>query len=107
MMTARQFRLTKLMEECSEVIKECAKLQAFGDRKHEGKHNSVALREECMDVLVCIRLLERMGVIQRITLGNVRKHYAGKRQKITKRTAEIIEAGNVEPELIGYIPELL
>lgn len=108
MMTSEQLRLSKTAEEASEVAKECHKGMIFGTRSmHDGTLNRELIREECMDLLVCVRLLERMGIIRKIRPADIRKHFAKKRPKIMRRTADSIRDGYVEPAAIGDIPEYL
>lgn len=108
MLTSEQLRLSKTAEESSEVAKECLKGQIFGTRSvHDGELNRELIRSEIMDFLVCVRLLERMGIIRKIRPADVRRHFAKKRPKIVRRTADSIRDGLVEPSAIGDIPEYL
>lgn len=108
MLTSEQLRLSKTAEEATEVAKECLKGQIFGtDSVHNGEMNCELIREECLDLLVCIRLLERMRIIRRIKPADISKHFAKKRPKIVRRTADSIRDGHVEPAAIGDIPEAL
>lgn len=108
MLTSEQLRLSKTAEEATEVAKECLKGQIFGTHsQHDGALNRELIREECLDFLVCIRLLERMHIIKRIKPADISKHFAKKRPKIVRRTADSIRDGFVEPAAIGDIPEYL
>lgn len=108
MMTPMQFRLCKLAEENSEVIKECSKLSINGpDTRYLGRRTRDLLREEMIDVMMCYQLLVRMGVVDRITQADVRKQYLAKRGKIVRKTHDHIAAGAVEAAILNYIPETL
>lgn len=108
MLTSEQLRLSKTAEEATEVAKECLKGQIFGtDSTHNGEMNCELIREEVLDFLVCVKLLERMRIIRRVTPKDVREHFAKKRPKIMRRTADSIRDGLVEPQAIGHIPERL
>lgn len=108
MLSAAQFRLLKLAEECSEVVKECSKLMIGGPNNvYEGKPTRELLEEEILDVLVCIRLLQKAGLITTFTTGSVKAHFLAKRDKIVRRTHEHIAAGTVDQDILNYIPETL
>lgn len=107
MMTAQQFRLLKLTEECNEAGKEAAKQMQFGrDFTYYEQPNHVRTRDEILDVLVTVMLLEQMGEIEPITFQDVLKHYRGKREKIIRHTHNAIGTGLVSADILNYIPEL-
>lgn len=108
-MTVRQMRLLKLAEECNEVAQRASKQILFGDdevQRGQEYSNAWRLREEILDMLVCVALLERTGTITRITGGDVVKNFRDKRAKIMKMTALAIEQGELEPSAIA-LPEYL
>jgi len=106
-MSPGQYLLLKLGEECSEVTKEAAKQSAFGrDTAYYDEPNHVRLRSECLDVLVCILLLEHAKEIEPISYGDVLKHYRSKRERVMQTAANAISAGTVEATLYGRYPEL-
>jgi hypothetical protein len=66
--------LTITMEECSEVIKECAKIQRFGLTK-----NQDMLELEIGDLMCMIEILEEYGLIDH---EQVKMASKGKREKL-------------------------
>lgn len=84
-MNVKEYNLNQLMEECSEVIKQASKQNRFGrDEVQPGQTetNAQRLREECMDVMLCLRYLVRAGQIERILEADVDAHEVSKRGKI-------------------------
>ena len=113
-MNYEEYLLTHLIEECSEVIKTCTKIQRFG-REHfwvkEDCHNSVALATEIGDVMCLVEKLKLIGYnfysskIDReerfnralalsIKLGRV--HDDGKDTVVTRPTSIAVETGTSE-----------
>lgn len=68
--------LTITMEECGEVIKECAKIQRFG---MEG--NKVKLEAEIGDLMCMVQLLEEYNMID---MAMVAVAASSKREKLKK-----------------------
>jgi len=66
--------LTITMEECSEVIKECSKIQRFGLTP-----NKSMLELEIGDLMCMIEILEEYGMID---LEQVKMAARGKREKL-------------------------
>lgn len=84
-MNIKELNLNMLMEECAEVIQRASKQKRFGrDEIQPGKTetNAARLREECMDVMLCIRYLARAAQIERILEADVDVHEMRKRGKI-------------------------
>jgi len=108
MLTNQQLLLAKTAEEASEVQKECLKGQVYGIQSmHNGERNCDLIREEVLDLLVCIRRLEKAGIIRRIKPSDVSKHFYSKRPKIVRRTVQAIKDEQIDPECYALIPEYL
>jgi NTP pyrophosphatase (non-canonical NTP hydrolase) len=89
----QEFDLMKTMEECSEVIQAAAKVIAYGATRDvalgaESSPLPSQLREELMDILLCIRFLEHDKIILPITEEDLREHLDYKRLKIMSRRTE-------------------
>jgi NTP pyrophosphatase (non-canonical NTP hydrolase) len=90
----QQFLLLKLAEECAEVAQRASKQIQFGkDEKQkdhapvaggatESKSNSERLRDEIMDLMVLVTMLEETKEISEIT--NFHIAYAAKKIKLQK-----------------------
>lgn len=87
-MTLRQFYLTKLAEECSEVSQRALKSMQFGEHEFQpgqNESNRARLTGEVLDLLSVIQILEEeTSDIVEITDGLLEEHLRNKRNKIKK-----------------------
>lgn len=96
MMTTAQSKLLKLAEECSEVAQEAAKQMHFGpDAEYEGKLSKKRLRNELLDVVVVVRMLEQLGEIDPISEADIQAHFASKLPKINFYTKKAHALGTL------------
>lgn len=106
-MNMEEYELTLLSEELGETIDEClqaqkriSKLKRFGpDEIMSGqlKDNAQRLRDELLDVLICVELLTERGLFKRITQQDVNHAYFERKAKIDSNLERSIDHGRVVP----------
>jgi len=70
-MNNQQYLIGKLAEECSEIIKECMKIQQFGmDSEYLGYTNKERLVAELKDLEIMKILLQDAGIIPEIVVSD-------------------------------------
>lgn len=109
MISARQYKLLKLMEECTEVAKRASKQMQFGDTQHQNgyEENGERLRVEILDFLMWSHLLAEGGHIRPIWFSDLQAHYENKFGRIMESLDEAISHGCVEPTTRHTFPEHL
>lgn len=109
MMSFRQYKLLKLMEECTEVAKRASKQMQFGDRQHQPEYlpNRDRLREELLDLRMWEHILMYYDIISPITDRDVRDHYYNKFSRLMGTLEEAIAQGQVDPSSVHHFPEHL
>lgn len=109
MMTSRQYKLLKMIEECSEVAKRASKQMQFGDRQHQPEYlpNRERLREEILDLRMWEHILMYYDIIPPITERDVRDHYRDKASRLMATLEEAIAQGHVDPSSVHHFPEHL
>lgn len=95
MLTTKQSKLVKLAEEASEVAKEALKAVHFPGREYNGRTPEQSLREEILDLLVCVRICERLGIFAPITDADVIEQWRKKTPKIEKYTQIAVDLGTL------------
>lgn len=103
-MNLNEHRLVKLAEECSEVGQRAAKQMLFGPMEiqpGQPHENRERLREEIMDVLICVRALIAHGQVRDITDGDLDMHLQGKKHKIDRMLLRSIDHGGLNADERG------
>lgn len=88
------------------VSQRCSKQLRFGrDEVQPGQDvpNHQRLRTELLDVLACIRFIERSEQIERITGGDVDAHMRAKQEKIDRMIALSRSQGRLEASIASQI----
>jgi hypothetical protein len=106
-MNMEEYELTLLSEELGETIDEClqaqkrvSKLKRFGpDDIMPGQlvDNATRLRNEILDVLLCVEMLTERGLFKRITQQDVNHAYFERKAKIDSNLERSIAQGRVDP----------
>lgn len=104
-MNMTEYELTLLSEELGEVIDEClqaqkriSKLKRFGpDEVMAGqlKDNATRLRDELLDVLICVEFLTVRGLIEFIDRDDVMNAYSERKAKIESNLARSHHNGRI------------
>lgn len=106
-MNMEEYELRLLDEELGEMIDECrqaqkrvSKLMRFGAAEvmpGQVLDNSTRLRDEILDVLICVEFLTERGVIERIEREDLIQAYQERKAKIQSNLRRSQENGCVHP----------
>jgi NTP pyrophosphatase (non-canonical NTP hydrolase) len=110
MMNVHQFWLLKLAEESAEVAQRCSKQMLFGHDEREGgiaRPNHERLREELIDLMMCVKLCERLGIIYPIAYEDLQHQWRDKLPKVRAMTWLAVEQGQLDPRALDLIPTKL
>lgn len=84
-MNMNEHRLTCLMEECAEVAQRASKQKRFGMfevQPGQTLTNTTRMRDEAMDLLMCLEFLVEAGQMSPITPADLQRHRTEKMPKI-------------------------
>lgn len=89
----------KLAEECNEVAHRCAKTMQFGMSDIQNGHakdNAQRLREEVLDLIAVVELMQNAGAMTYITVSDRQHAREVKRAKLQKYFKLSFELGRIE-----------